>query len=95
MVSSAKENGKYHCMTSDKHITQRFPSTGATSQEQTAENTKKKKQQSHVWRIDDLLYKLVENNVKYAINQFDTSLKFNQETLANVLWDNISSLLSD
>lgn len=52
-------------------------------------------QQDNVWRIDELLYKLVENNVAYAGEQFGENLRFNGETLTNVLYDNIKKLLGD
>jgi hypothetical protein len=76
-------------------ITQRHPSTGANPSEQTAENAQKGVQSSHVWRIDEMLYKLVENNVAYAGEQFGENLRFNGETLTNVLYDNIKKLLGD
>lgn len=42
-----------------------------------------------------MLYKLVENNVSYAGTQFTENLKFNSETLANVLYDNIYTILGE
>lgn len=76
-------------------ITQRHPSTGANPSEQTAENAQKGVKQDNVWRIDELLYKLVENNVAYAGEQFGENLKVNNEVLTNVLYDNIRKLLGD
>jgi len=76
-------------------ITQRHPSTGAQPSEQTAENAKKGQQSSHVWRIDEMLYKLVENNVAYAGEQFGENLRFNSEVLTNVLYDNIRKLIGE
>ena len=76
-------------------ITQRHPSTGAQPSEQTAENAKNVKQQGQVQGIDELLYKLVENNVAYAGEQFGENLRFNSETLTNVLYDNIKKLLGE
>ena len=82
-------------MDSHSKITQRHPSTGAQPSEQTAENAKKGQQSSHVWRIDEMLYKLVENNVAYAGEQFGENLRFNSEVLTNVLYDNIRKLIGD
>lgn len=45
--------------------------------------------------IDELLYKLVENNVAYAGEQFGENLRFNSEVLTNVLYDNIKKLVGD
>ena len=45
--------------------------------------------------IDALLYKLVENNVAYAGDQFGENLRFNSEVLTNVLYDNIKDLIGD
>ena len=45
--------------------------------------------------IDALLYKLVENNVAYAGEQFGENLRFNSEVLTNVLYDNIKDLVGD
>ena len=45
--------------------------------------------------IDELLYKLVENNVAYAGEQFGKNLRFNSEVLTNVLYDNIKKLVGD
>ena len=45
--------------------------------------------------IDELLYKLVENNVVYAGEQFGENLRFNSEVLTNVLYDNIKKLVGD
>lgn len=81
----------------DQHskITQRHPSTGANPSEQTAENAQKGQKLNHMWRIDEMLYKLVENNVAYAGEQFGENLRFNSETLTNVLYDNIRKLIGD
>lgn len=76
-------------------ITQRHPSTGAQPSEQTSENAKNVKQQGQVQGIDELLYKLVENNVAYAGEQFGENLRFNSEVLTNVLYDNIRKVLGD
>ncbi len=76
-------------------ITQRHPSTGANPSEQTAENAKNVKHQGQVQGIDELLYKLVENNVAYAGEQFGENLRFNSEVLTNVLYDNIRKLIGD
>lgn len=38
---------------------------------------------------------MVENNVNYAGEQFSENLKFNSETLTNVLYDNIYKLLGE
>lgn len=48
-----------------------------------------------MWRIDETLYKLVENNVAYAGEQFGENLRFNSEVLTNVLYDNIKKLIGD
>ena len=48
-----------------------------------------------MWRIDEMLYKLVENNVAYAGEQFGDNLRFNSEVLTNVLYDNIKKLIGD
>ena len=45
--------------------------------------------------IDELLYKLVENNVAYAGEQFGENLRFDSEVLTNVLYDNIKKLVGD
>ena len=45
--------------------------------------------------IDELLYKLVENNGAYAGEQFGENLRFNSEVLTNVLYDNIKKLVGD
>ena len=45
--------------------------------------------------IDELLYKLVENSVAYAGEQFGENLRFNSEVLTNVLYDNIKKLVGD
>lgn len=42
-----------------------------------------------------MLYKLVENNVAYAGEQFGDNLRFNSEVLTNVLYDNIKKLIGD
>ena len=42
-----------------------------------------------------MLYKLVENNVAYAGEQFGENLRFNSEVLTNVLYDNIRKLIGD
>lgn len=42
-----------------------------------------------------MLYKLVENNVAYAGEQFGENLRVNSETLTNVLYDNIKKLVGD
>ena len=44
---------------------------------------------------DKLIYQLVENNVSYAGDQFGENLRFNSETLTNVLYDNIFKLLGE
>ena len=44
---------------------------------------------------DKLIYKLVENNVAYAGEQFGENLRFNSEVLTNVLYDNIRKLIGD
>ena len=44
---------------------------------------------------DKLIYQLVENNVAYAGEQFGENLRFNSETLTNVLYDNIYKLLQE
>ena len=82
-------------MTSNKKISQRFPSTGATAAEQTAANASKRGGGGHVWQIDKLVYQLVENNVGFAKESFKENLKFNSEVLTNVIYDNISKLLED
>jgi hypothetical protein len=82
-------------MTTNKKISQRFPSTGATAAEQTAANANKRKGSGHVWQIDKLVYQLVENNVNFAKEAFSENLKFNSTILTNVLYDNISRLLDD
>ena len=41
------------------------------------------------------MYKLVENNVAYAGDQFGENLRFNSEVLTNVLYDNIKDLIGD
>ena len=82
-------------MTSDKKITQRFPSTGASPAEQTAANAMKDGGSNHVWQIDKLLYQLVENNVEYAGEQFSENLRFNSKVLTDVLYDNIYKLLGE
>ena len=41
------------------------------------------------------MYKLVENNVAYAGEQFGENLRFNSEVLTNVLYDNIKDLVGD
>lgn len=82
-------------MTSNKKISQRFPSTGATAAEQTAANASKRGGGGHVWQIDKLVYQLVENNVGFAKESFKENLKFNSEVLTNVLYDNINKLLED
>ena len=45
--------------------------------------------------MDALLYKLVENNVAYAGEQFGENLRFNSEILTNFLYDNIKDLVGD
>ena len=45
--------------------------------------------------VDKALYQLVENNVGYATQQFSDNLKFNSETLTNVLYDNIYDLIGE
>lgn len=42
-----------------------------------------------------MLYKLVENNVAYAGEQFGENLRFNSEVLTNVLYDNIRKLIGN
>ena len=42
-----------------------------------------------------MLYKLVENNVAYAGEQFGENLRFNSEVLTNVLYDNIRKLIGE
>ena len=42
-----------------------------------------------------LIYKLVENNVAFAGEQFSENLRFNSEVLTDVLYDNIYKLLQD
>ena len=42
-----------------------------------------------------MIYKLVENNVAYAGEQFGENLRFNSEVLTNVLYDNIRKVLGD
>lgn len=76
-------------------ITQRHPSTGAQPSEQTAKNAKKGSKSNRVWRIDEMLYTLVENNVAYAGEQFGENLRFNSEILTNVLYDNIKKLVGE
>lgn len=44
---------------------------------------------------DKLIYQLVENNVQFAGEQFGENLRFNSETLTNVLYDNIYKLLGE
>ena len=44
---------------------------------------------------DKLIYQLVENNVAFAGEQFGENLRFNSETLTNVLYDNIFDLLGE
>lgn len=44
---------------------------------------------------DKLIYQLVANNVSYAGEQFGDNLRFSSETLTNVLYDNIYSLLEE
>lgn len=44
---------------------------------------------------DKLIYQLVESNVAYAGGQFAENLRFNSETLTNVLYDNIYKLLGE
>lgn len=77
------------------HITEKNPPTGALPAEQTAKNARKKGGSGHVWQIDKLVYQLVENNVKFAEQQFISNLKINSETLAEVLYDNIFKILGD
>jgi hypothetical protein len=97
----SQKNGKYHyCgfgfdMTSNTKISQRFPSTGASTAEQTAANARKRTRSNHVWQIDKLVYQLVENNVEYAGEQFSENLRFNSKVLTNVLYDNIYKLLGE
>ena len=82
-------------MDTHSKITQRHPSTGANPSEQTAENAQKRQKSNHMWRIDEMVYKLVENNVAYAGEQFGENLRFNSEVLTNVLYDNIRKLIGD
>lgn len=44
---------------------------------------------------DKQIYQLVEENVGYAGEQFGENLRFNSETLTNVLYDNIYDLLEE
>ena len=44
---------------------------------------------------DKLIYQLVENTVALAGDQFSENLKFDSETLTNVLYDNLHKLLSE
>lgn len=44
---------------------------------------------------DKLIFQLVANNVSYAGEQFSDNLRFSSETLTNVLYDNIYSLLEE
>ena len=46
-----------------------------------------------MWRIDDLLYKLVENMVSYAGDQFGENLRFNSEVLCDLLFANIKDVI--
>ena len=45
--------------------------------------------------MNKLIYELVEGNVQFANEQFGENLKFNSETLTNVLYDNIYKLIGD
>ena len=44
---------------------------------------------------DKLIFQLVANNVSYAGEQLSDNLRFSSETLTNVLYDNIYSLLEE
>jgi hypothetical protein len=48
-----------------------------------------------VTESDKLIYQLVENNVRYAGDQFGENLRFNSKVLTNVLYDNIYDLLGE
>ena len=81
----------------DRHrITESKPRTGALPSEQTAKKSSKRKQNSNgMFGMNKLIYELVEGNVQFANEQFGENLKFNSETLANVLYDNIYKLIGD
>lgn len=86
-------------MASKKHITQKFPSTGALPSEQAASQLKELHPgnggKNWVWQQDKLIWQLVMNCVDFASQQFESNLKFNAQTLTDVLYDNIYKLLGD
>lgn len=86
-------------MTVSNEITKRFPSTGATPAEQTAQNALEGQGQLGVGvsMVDSekQIYSIVEDAVGKVKDQFGENLKFNSETLTNVLYDNIYKLLGD
>lgn len=85
-------------MDSHSKITQRHPSTGAQPSEQTANSAQQGQNGASFGQMmenDKLIYKLVENNVAYAGEQFGENLRFNSEVLTNVLYDNIRKLIGD
>lgn len=79
-------------------IAEKHPRTGALPAEQIAEKAAGEEQQGGLLGMtesDKLIYQLVENNVAYAGEQFGENLRFNSETLTNVLYDNIYKLLGE
>ena len=85
-------------MDTHSKITQRHPSTGAQPSEQTADSAQQGQNGASLGQMmenDKLIYKLVENNVAYAGEQFGENLRFNSEVLTNVLYDNIRKLVGD
>ena len=83
-------------MTVDKKITSRFPSNGSLPSEQTAASEMgRKPSASPMADSDKLVYRLVESNVALAGERFGENLRFNSETLTNVLYDNICKLLGE
>lgn len=79
-------------------ITEKNPRTGALPSEQTAQHGAEGEQQSGnlgMTESDKLIYRLVENNVSFVGDLFGENLRFNSETLTNVLYDNIYKLLGE
>lgn len=86
-------------MAQKDRVTQSFPRTGASPIENTAEKNGGRENQgingSEMTASDKQIYDIVQCNVQFANEQFDDNLRFNSDTLTNVLYSNIYKLLED